>query len=86
MGGRAALAPMVDKRAGGTMRLIEEVDLSVRQSSGPIGAYGWTCGGDWEQGVAIIQAGCDQGVYQDSSGVGRKGWMETVDVVYIVIG
>ena len=26
-----ALAPMVDKRAGGTMRLIEEVDLSVRE-------------------------------------------------------
>ena len=33
-----------------------------------------------EQGVAIIQAGSDQSVYQDSSGVRRKGWTETVDV------
>jgi len=33
-----------------------------------------------EQGFAIIQAGCDQSVYQDGSGVGSKGWTETVDV------
>ena len=33
-----------------------------------------------EQGVAIIQTECDQSVYQDSSGVGSKGWTETVDV------
>ena len=33
-----------------------------------------------EKGVAIVQAGCGQGVEQDGSGVGSKGWAETVDV------
>ena len=33
-----------------------------------------------EKGVTIVQAGCDQSVDQDSSGVGSEGWTETVDV------
>ena len=38
-----------------------------------------------EEGVAIVQTGCDQGVDQDGSGVGCKGWAETVDVAQMVI-
>ena len=133
-----ALAPMVVRWAGGTVRLMDEADLSDREGvlmwrrSERYGGErlwmalkvwsrilklmrdltgskllqnrcdvidGWDPGDDAgsrvlnqlefvgelvgetkEKVVTIVQAGCDQSVDQDGSGVGSEGWTEMVDV------
>jgi len=52
-----ALDPMVDRRAGGTVRLMEEADLRV-------------CGGDQRGGNCNNPRGGDKTVEQDCGAVG----------------
>lgn len=55
--------------------------MEFRLSSGPVGAYGRTWGGG-----SVVQAGCDESVDQDGSGVGSEGRTEAVNIAKMEVG